>query len=117
MCTGQLRSSSCLLVCAWEVHSAFLPRLGMQHRRITCADHPGVLLCLLQWEVYDAYIEDQERQRQQEELNRQKLAAKKGPAAVDSGAGPHSEDHAKASRGAGCSSAAPGPSQPLQPLV
>lgn len=48
-----------------------------------------------QWEVYDAYIEDQERQRQQEELNRQKAAAKKGPAAVDSSAGPHSEDQAK----------------------
>ena len=74
-------------------------------------------MCLLQWEVYDAYIEDQERQRQQEELNRQKAAAKKGPAAVDSGAGPHSEDQAKASSGAGGSTDAPWPSQVLQPPV
>ena len=89
----------------------------MQHGRIPFEDHPGPVLCLLQWEVYDAYIEDQERQRQQEELNRQKAAAKKGPAAVDSSAGPHSEDQAKASSGAGGSTAVPWPSQLLQPSV
>ena len=32
---------------------------------------------LLQWEIYDAYIADQDKQRAQEELNKQKAAAKK----------------------------------------
>ena len=32
---------------------------------------------MLQWEIYDAYIADQDKQRAQEELNKQKAAAKK----------------------------------------
>ena len=38
---------------------------------------------LLQWEIYDAYIADQEKQRLQEEVNKQKAAAKKATAVVE----------------------------------
>ena len=48
---------------------------------------------VLQWEIYDAYIADQEKQRIQEELNKQKAAAKKATAAVE--AAETSQDPAK----------------------
>lgn len=39
--------------------------------------------CMLQWEIYDAYIKDQEKQRAQEEANKQKAAAKKAIASAE----------------------------------
>ncbi|KAA6426617.1 MAG: dynein intermediate chain 2 [Trebouxia sp. A1-2] len=36
-----------------------------------------------QWEIYDAYIADQEKQRAQEEVNKQKAAAKKATTATE----------------------------------
>lgn len=50
--------------------------------------------CLLQWEIYDAYIADQEKQRAQEEVNKQKAAAKKATTATE--AAETSQDPAKA---------------------
>ena len=38
---------------------------------------------VLQWEIYDAYIKDQEKQRAQEEANKQKAAAKKANASAE----------------------------------
>lgn len=50
--------------------------------------------CLLQWEIYDAYIADQEKQRVQEEVNKQKAAAKKATTATETAE--TSQDPAKA---------------------
>ena len=52
-----------------------------------------VMPTVLQWEIYDAYIADQEKQRLQEEVNKQKAAAKKATAAVE--AAETSQDTAK----------------------
>jgi len=49
---------------------------------------------LLQWEIYDAYIADQEKQRAQEEVNKQKAAAKKATTATETAE--TSQDPAKA---------------------
>ena len=38
---------------------------------------------MLQWEIYDAYIADQEKQKAQEEVNKQKAAAKKATTGND----------------------------------
>lgn len=49
---------------------------------------------MLQWEIYDAYIADQEKQRAQEEINKQKAAAKKATVATETAE--TSQDPAKA---------------------
>lgn len=49
---------------------------------------------MLQWEIYDAYIADQEKQRAQEELNKQKAAAKKATTSTE--AAETSQEPAKA---------------------
>ena len=51
-------------------------------------------LSAMQWEIYDAYIADQEKQRVQEEINKQKAAAKKASTAVETAE--TSQDPAKA---------------------
>lgn len=48
----------------------------------------------MQWEIYDAYIADQEKQRVQEEINKQKAAAKKASTATETAE--TSQDPAKA---------------------
>ena len=50
--------------------------------------------CMMQWEIYDAYIADQEKQRAQEELNKQKAAAKKATTGTETAE--TSQDSAKA---------------------
>ena len=49
----------------------------MLKQRPVAHDASCSTLQMLQWEIYDAYIADQEKQRAQEELNKQKAAAKK----------------------------------------
>lgn len=52
------------------------------------------MMHMLQWEIYDAYIADQEKQRAQEELNKQKAAAKKATTTTE--AAETSQEPAKA---------------------
>lgn len=52
------------------------------------------MMQMLQWEIYDAYIADQEKQRAQEELNKQKAAAKKATTSTE--AAETSQEPAKA---------------------